>query len=264
MTTDSGKFDPVAHLIQLPSKRGRPPSDYLEVKWRLAWIRSAIPDAIIETSIHPKTDDGFAVVTTKVTLPSGAIGTGIGTCLGNGQWSDDYYEKAETRSIGRALAVVGFGTQFCGDDMDEGERSGEPRISDAPVDRPSRQSAPQSRQEAPQRASASSGAQPAKPAPDGASRANPSGKITGPQVMKIRAFVKDKTTGSDITAAARHMFNGTPVMELTEAQANEFIKALTNPGIGEIFADMTSEELTAAMKANSDAEAERAKVAATA
>jgi hypothetical protein len=40
----------------------------------------------------------------------------------------DYLEKAETGAIGRALAMCGYGTQFTGDELDEGVR-----IVDAPV-----------------------------------------------------------------------------------------------------------------------------------
>jgi hypothetical protein len=42
----------------------------------------------------------------------------------------EFAEKAETGAIGRALAALGFGTQFTGDDLDE-----QHRIVDAPVDR---------------------------------------------------------------------------------------------------------------------------------
>lgn len=40
----------------------------------------------------------------------------------------DFIEKAETGSIGRALALIGIGTQFCTQDMDEGMR-----LADSPV-----------------------------------------------------------------------------------------------------------------------------------
>lgn len=40
----------------------------------------------------------------------------------------DFIEKAETGSIGRALALIGYGTQFCADELDEGKR-----IVDAPT-----------------------------------------------------------------------------------------------------------------------------------
>src|SRR5690606_22880776 len=42
----------------------------------------------------------------------------------------DFLEKAETGAVGRALALIGYGTQFCADELDEGAR-----IVDSPVDR---------------------------------------------------------------------------------------------------------------------------------
>ena len=41
----------------------------------------------------------------------------------------DYLEKAETGAIGRALALCGYGTQFTGDELEEGAR-----IVDAPIE----------------------------------------------------------------------------------------------------------------------------------
>lgn len=42
----------------------------------------------------------------------------------------DYTEKAETGAVGRALALLGYGTAFTGDELNE-----EHRIVDAPVER---------------------------------------------------------------------------------------------------------------------------------
>jgi len=44
-----------------------------------------------------------------------------------GDWRD-YIEKAQTKSLGRALATVGYGSQFTDDEFNEGER-----IVDSPV-----------------------------------------------------------------------------------------------------------------------------------
>jgi hypothetical protein len=41
---------------------------------------------------------------------------------------EDFVEKSETRAIGRALAALGIGTQFVGDELSEGDH-----IADAPV-----------------------------------------------------------------------------------------------------------------------------------
>jgi hypothetical protein len=42
---------------------------------------------------------------------------------------EDFVEKASTRAVGRALALLGFGTQFVGEELSEGGH-----VADAPVD----------------------------------------------------------------------------------------------------------------------------------
>jgi hypothetical protein len=59
----------------------------------------------------------------------------------------DYVEKAETKSIGRALAALGFGTQFTDEEFYEGES----RVVDSPVETrnnpPASSSPPQQQQQ---------------------------------------------------------------------------------------------------------------------
>lgn len=110
-----GKFNPADHLRNLGRGRG----EYLEVKWRLVWLRQEHPDAVIETRLI-ETDNTHTIFQADVTLPSGGRATGHKqeTAADFG----DHLEKAETGSIGRALAALGFGTQFIGEEMDEGAR----------------------------------------------------------------------------------------------------------------------------------------------
>lgn len=98
--------------------------DYLDVKWRIVWFRQEHPDGTIQTELLSDPGISPAVVRATVTLENGVTATGFGQC-GEHDWSD-WLEKAETRSIGRALALLGYGTQFC-EDFDE-------VISDAPVE----------------------------------------------------------------------------------------------------------------------------------
>jgi hypothetical protein len=116
-------FDPGRYLTKVSG------SDYLEVKWRLLWLRTTHPDAAIDTEMISH-DGQFAVFKAKVWLPDGGSATGYGS----EQYNDfrDYIEKAETKAIGRALAALGFGTQFC-PDFEFGADNG--RIVDAPVRR---------------------------------------------------------------------------------------------------------------------------------
>lgn len=144
-------FNPNEHLIQI---KGRGTSaDYLPVAWRLVWFRSLCPDGTIETEvIHLDLDReteeeafqwnqetrrsekvvkrarGFAIF--RATVKDGRGGVATGTKSEKAASFPDFVEKAETGSIGRALAALGYGTQFTGDEFDE-----QHRIVDAPVER---------------------------------------------------------------------------------------------------------------------------------
>jgi hypothetical protein len=114
-------FDPGQHLSTIKGQ------DYLEVKWRLAWLRSEHPDAVVTTQLE--THDGDrAIFSAKVEIPNGGSATGWGSET-SGSFGN-YIEKAETKAIGRALAALGFGTQFC-TDFDDGPETGV--LADAPV-----------------------------------------------------------------------------------------------------------------------------------
>jgi hypothetical protein len=142
-------FDPNEHLIQLKSKAGS--QDYLPVQWRIAWFRSVCPQGTIDTEeVFVDLDreveaeafvwnaekrrsekvikqaKGYARFRAVVTDGKG----GRATATGSEAAVDfpDYIEKAETKSVGRALAALGYGTQFA-PEFGEGHR-----IVDAPVD----------------------------------------------------------------------------------------------------------------------------------
>lgn len=116
-------FEPGRYLIKING------ADYLEVKWRIAWLRAEHPDAVVETELV-NASDNHAIFRAKVSLSTGGTATGWGT-----EGFDDFpdfVEKAETKALGRALAALGFGTQFCPDfESTAGE------VVDAPVRLPS-------------------------------------------------------------------------------------------------------------------------------
>jgi hypothetical protein len=114
-------FEPAKYLSRVSG------ADYLEVKWRLVWLRDRHPDASIETTLVSH-EDNIAVFRAEVQIPGGGSSTGWGS-ESAGDFRD-YLEKAETKAIGRALAALGFGTQFC-PDHEFGAASG--RIVDSPV-----------------------------------------------------------------------------------------------------------------------------------
>jgi hypothetical protein len=144
-------FNPNEHLMQIKNRNGS--SDYLPVQWRLVWFRLECPNGTIETeTIHLDPDKeteeetfvwnnetrrsekvikaarGLAIV--RATVRDGKGGVAMGTKMEKAASFGDWLEKAETGAIGRALAALGYGTQFTGDEFDERHR-----IVDSPVDR---------------------------------------------------------------------------------------------------------------------------------
>ena len=114
-------FDPHPHLIRLGGKQ------YLPVQARLLWLRTEHPDADLTTDMVEHVYGEYAVFRAHVAIP----GRGSASAYGSESRSDfpDYLEKASTKAVGRALAALGFGTQFACD-LDEGTR-----LADAPVAR---------------------------------------------------------------------------------------------------------------------------------
>jgi hypothetical protein len=127
-------FDPRPHLRRIQA-RGQE-ADYLDIKWRLAWLRAERPDARITTDLVTLRDT-IAIFRAVVDLPGGGSATGYGS--ETRMDFPDFVEKAETKAIGRALAVLGYGTQFAleldleraeageGDGPDASEPAGRPR-----------------------------------------------------------------------------------------------------------------------------------------
>lgn len=113
--------------LPLMSLKGKP---YLQVAHRFVMLNEDTTRFVIETT--------FPVLTGEETVCHARvmICSEVGEVLrqANGTKREtkkdfpDHTEKAETGAIGRALAMLGYGTQFAIQDMDEGER-----LADAPV-----------------------------------------------------------------------------------------------------------------------------------
>lgn len=115
-------FDPTPHLMKV--KGGQL---YLPVKDRLMWLREEYPAAVIKTEmVHLDLDVQLAVFRAEISVPDHGSATGYGSETER-DFPAGWIEKAETKSIGRALAALGFGTQFALE-LDEGER-----VVDTPV-----------------------------------------------------------------------------------------------------------------------------------
>lgn len=143
-------FNPNEHVMQIKNKGAS--ADYLPVQWRLVWFRNECPQGTIETEMVLldldreteeetyvwnaekrrsekviKTAKGIAVF--RAIAKDGKGGIATGTKSEKAASFSDFIEKAETGSVGRALAALGYGTQFAP------ELNEEHRIVDSPVDR---------------------------------------------------------------------------------------------------------------------------------
>lgn len=120
-------FDPTQYLSKFDGR------DYLEVKWRVMWLRHEHPEARMTTEIVQHNEEsGFALFRAEVEVPGGGKATGWGSETVRD--FHDYIEAAETKALGRALAALGYGTQFCSDfDFSANARPGTAQVVDAPV-----------------------------------------------------------------------------------------------------------------------------------
>lgn len=124
----STTFDPSAYITQIKGK------DYLEVKWRIFWFREVWPNGNIITELvsHDPKNKTCVIRATVTKIDRAGRVCGIATGYKTGDPTatiGDYLELGETGAIGRALASLGFGTQFAGVEYEEDESS----IADAPV-----------------------------------------------------------------------------------------------------------------------------------
>lgn len=108
--------------LPLMSLKGKP---YLQVAHRLIWFREEEPHSGIETVPLALTED-YAIFQAKITRDGKVVATA--TKRESKKDFPDFVEKAETGAIGRALAMVGYGTQFTTQDLDEGDR-----LADSPT-----------------------------------------------------------------------------------------------------------------------------------
>lgn len=118
-------FTPQEHLIIIDG------GAYLPTQWRLVWFREQHPNGRIETTIA-HTDEQRVIVHAAVATDS-ATATGFGSATWDAQYPA--IESAETKAIGRALAALGFGTQFAGTEFrDSATLADSPVRSEMPAD----------------------------------------------------------------------------------------------------------------------------------
>ena len=121
VTTPKGTALPLANL------KGK---DYLLVAHRLQWFNETETNFRIETEFLLVNDDQTVAraVVTVFDKEGKEIKRASATKRETKKDFSDHTEKAETSAVGRALAMLGYGTQFAISDLDEGDR-----IVDSPV-----------------------------------------------------------------------------------------------------------------------------------
>ncbi len=115
--------------------------DYILVPHRVMWLREEHPDWSIET-FRVEATDQYVLFKSEIRNEAGRL---IATAHKREDYAHfpDALEKAETSSIGRALALCGYGTQFA-QELEEQDR-----IVDSPLIAPKRDNPPKGAQETP-------------------------------------------------------------------------------------------------------------------
>lgn len=120
-TTPKGSHLPLTNL------KGK---DYLMVAYRIQWLNEEVPSFDISTELLVLNDEQTVARATVVIADKDGKVLKKATATKRETKKDfsDHTEKAETSAIGRALAMLGYGTQFAIADLDEGER-----LADSPL-----------------------------------------------------------------------------------------------------------------------------------
>jgi hypothetical protein len=114
-------FDPREHIRELQDGR-----EYLDLKWRLVWLRNQEPDATVESQVVAAGEDDV-VCRATISLQSGGSATAHGSAR-RGE-SERAVEEAEGRALSRALAALGFGAEYADDDVVELQPVPEPPLN---------------------------------------------------------------------------------------------------------------------------------------
>jgi hypothetical protein len=184
---------------------------YLPVKWRLVWLQREHPTGVgVNTDLVHFAED-FAVFQATITITD-ADGALLKKATGWGkEYRDafrDFIEKAETKAIGRALACLGFGTEFC--DLDDLEEDAE-----VPGETPAQRTLRQHRD------------QPNATPPRSKESAHSPRSISEAQHRAIVSLGNDCGFGAeDLNRRAIEEFGKATLSEITRSEASQMIDAL--------------------------------------
>jgi len=205
----SEKFNPKDHLRTITRHRKirttkgeqwvEENHQYLDVKYRLLWFRQIYPEGFIQTTELEVTDKLARIEATVYDRDPQDGGKRLAVSRRQIFAADfrDYVEKAETQSVGRALAVAGFGTQFC-DDLDE-----ENTVADSPVDQSNIKQLKQHNQ---------------------AKKDNPASNMGSTKVYQAAA--RKGLTNEDTNILIQVKYQQNDASQLTEEEITEFIEGI--------------------------------------
>ena len=255
-------FDPRLYLQQI-SLRGQSTA-YLAVRWRVAWLRAEHPEARITTE-HVVLDERAAVFRATVEIPGGGAATGYGSETRDD--FPDYIEKAETKAIGRALAALGYGTQFATDfDLEEATPAGPAPIADAPVEERVAHSAVPANAPGHGEASAPEQAHPAQQATERASRSAAAAvpdrpRVAAPQAPRSAASSTPSASGTRTSAEMAEFdaadYSWTEFWTWARSRGYSTRSAVEEV-LGRQLGDMTPREIRAALLAHEQGRDSRA------
>lgn len=117
--------------LKLMSLKGK---DYLLAADRILWFREENPQGILKSTMIEHQGEGmdeYCIFQAEVYINTDRGPMMVATAHKRESRKDfpDFVEKAQTSAYARALSLAGYGTQFTGDEMDEGNR-----LADAPLE----------------------------------------------------------------------------------------------------------------------------------
>lgn len=194
--------------LPLLNLRGR---EYLEVKYRIVWFREDHPDWAIETELLSVTDNSAYARA----LIKDEHGRTIATShkFETQKGFPDFIEKAETGAIGRALALIGYGTQFCADELDDGRGGNDFGSAKGKSSAKRPEAAPTAAPRTPSAAPASA----PKAAPASAKAAP-----TAPPAEAAAARPKTQTPG-DYTITFGNRYNGQKLRDIPKSEVEGYL-----------------------------------------
>ncbi len=112
-------------LLNLKGKK------YLMIAYRIQWMNEEVENFSITTEFPVMTDEQTVAKATVILMDKDGkvIKSTTATKRETKRDFPDHLEKAETAAIGRAVSILGFGTQFAISDLEEGTR-----LADSPLE----------------------------------------------------------------------------------------------------------------------------------